>query len=99
MLATLADPTKVPLPTNTTTRGHIQQHITTLKLKVHTMSILGRTFAQLLIDPGITHLKTNPPSLQYNETKGLTCMLNDMMAWATTRLAHTDVLQAYEEGL
>ena len=54
MLATLTDPIKIPLPTNTTTRGQIQQKITTLNLTPHTRSIIGRTYAQLLIDPYIT---------------------------------------------
>jgi len=99
MLATLADPIKVPLPTSTTTRGQIRQQITTLKLIAHTRRIPGRTYAQLLTDPDITHLNTNLPPLQYNQTKGLTCTPNNKMAWATTLLAHTDVLQAFEEGV
>jgi hypothetical protein len=97
MLATLADPIKVPLHTNTTMQ--IRQQITTLNLTTHTRSILGRTYSQLLIDPDITQLNTNLPPLEYNQTKGLTCRPNDTMVWATTLLAHIDVLQSYEEGL
>jgi hypothetical protein len=99
MLATLADPIKVPLPTITTTRGQIRQQVTTLDLTAHTRSILGRTYAHLLTDPDITPLNTDLPPLQYNQTKGLTCKPIDTMAWAITMLAHTDVLQAYEEGM
>jgi hypothetical protein len=99
MLATLADPIKVPNPINTTTRGQIRQQITTLNLTSHTRRILGRTYSQLLTDPDITQLNTNLPPLQYNQTKGLACRPNDTMVWATTLLAYIDVLQAYEEGL
>jgi hypothetical protein len=99
MLATLTDHIKTPLPTNTTTRGQTRQQITTLNLTPYTRSILGRTYAQLLTDPDITQLNTNLTPLRYNQTKGLTGRPSDKMAWATTILTHTDVLQAYEEGL
>jgi hypothetical protein len=66
MLATLADTIKFTLLTITTTRGQIRQEIATLNLTAHTRSILGRTYAQLLIDPDITQLNTNIPPLQYN---------------------------------
>jgi hypothetical protein len=99
MLAILDDPVKVPLPTNTSTREQIRQQITTMNLTPHTRSILGRTYSQLLTDPYITQLHTNLTPLRYNQAKGLTSRPNDKMNWATTLLAHTDVLQAYEEGL
>jgi len=99
MLATLTEPIKVTLPTNTTTRGQIRQHITTLDLTTHARSILGHTYAQLLADPDITQLNTNLPSLQYNYTKGLAGRSSDRMAWVTTLLAHIDVFWAYEEGM
>jgi len=99
MLASLADPIKVTLPTSTTTRGQVRQQITTLNLTTHTRSILGRTYAQLLIDPDITHLNTNVPTLHYSQTKGLTRRPNDKIVKATTLLAHTEVLQACEEVL
>jgi hypothetical protein len=92
MLATLTDPIKTPLPTNTTTRGQTRQQITTLNLTPHTRSILGRTYAQLLTVPDITHLNINLTPLRYNRTKGLTDMPNDKMAWVTTILTHIDVL-------
>ena len=99
MLATLADPSKVPLSTSTTTRGQIRQQITTLNLTTYTRSIIGRTYSQLLTDSNITQLNTNLPPLRYNQTKGLTCRPNDKMAREAIMLAHTDVLQAYEKGL
>jgi hypothetical protein len=99
MLATLAEPIKFTLPTNTTTRGHIRQQITTLNLTSHTRSILGRTYAQLLVNPDITQLNNNLPPLQYNQTKGLTGWLRDKMAWTTALLAHTSVLRAYDEDM
>ena len=43
MLAILTNPIKIPLHNNTTTRGQIRQHITTLNLTPHTKSILGWT--------------------------------------------------------
>ena len=65
----------------------------------HNRSILGRTYAQLLVDPYITQLNNNLAPLQYNQTKGLIGIPNDKIAWATTLMEHTDVLQAYEESL
>ncbi len=79
MLAILTDPIKVPLPTNTTTRGQIRQHIITLNLTPHTRSILGRTYSQLLTDPHINQLNTNLTSLGYNQTKALTDRPSDQM--------------------
>jgi hypothetical protein len=99
MLATLTDPIKTPLPTNTTTQGKTRQQITALNLTPHTRSILGETYAQLLTDQDITQLNINLTPLRYNQTKGLTGRPIDKMAWATTILTHTDVLQACEEGL
>jgi hypothetical protein len=66
MLATLTDPIKNPLSTNTTTRGQTRQQITTLNLTPHTRSILGRTYAHLLTDLDITQLNTNLTPLRYN---------------------------------
>jgi hypothetical protein len=99
MLATLADPLKIPLPTITTTQGQIRQHITTLNLTLHTRNILGRTCNQLFTDPEITQLNTSLTPLRYNKTKGLTGRPIDKIAWATILLVHIDVLQAYEEGV
>jgi hypothetical protein len=96
MLAALTDPIKIPLPTNTTTRGQIRQQITTLNITPHTRNVLGRTYAQLLTDPDITQLNTNLAPLRYNQTKGFSGRPNDKMTWATTMLTHSDVLQAYE---
>ena len=99
MLATQTDPTKVTLPTSTIFRGQTRHQIATLNLTAHTKSILGRTYAQLLTDPDITHLNNSLPLLQYNQTKGLTGKPSDKINWSTTLLGHHDVLQAYEEGL
>ena len=92
MLATLTDPMKVTLPTNTIFRGQIRHQIATLNLTAHTRSLLGRTYAQLLTDPDITHLNNNLPLLQYNQTKGLIGRPSDKLNWATTLLGHHDVL-------
>jgi len=99
MLAILADPDKISLLTNTTTRGQIRQQIATTNFTTHTSSILGRTYWQILTDPDIIQLSANTPPLHYNLTKGLTCRPSDTMVWATTMLAHDDVLHAYKEGL
>jgi len=56
MLSTLTDPIKVTISTSTISRGQIRNQIATLNLTAHTMSILGRTYAQLLVDHDITHL-------------------------------------------
>ena len=79
MLATLADPIKVPLSTNTSTRGQIRQQITTLNLAAHTRSILDRTYSPLLTDPNITQLNTNLLPLRYDQTKGLAGKISDKM--------------------
>ena len=99
MLAKLKDPTKVTLSTNTVTRGQIRHQIATLNLTAHTRSILGRTYAQLLVDPDINQINNNLAPLQYNQTKGFIGRPSDKIAWATSLMEHTDVLQAYEEGL
>ena len=99
MLAILTDPTKVTLPTNTITRGQIRHQIATLNLTAHTRNVLGRTYAQLLRDSDITQLNNNLTPLQYNQSKGLIGRPSDKIDWATTLLGHTDVLQAYEEGM
>jgi hypothetical protein len=59
MLSTLIDPIKVTLSTNTITRGKIRHQMATLNLTAHTRGILGRTYAQLLVDPDITQLNNN----------------------------------------
>jgi hypothetical protein len=99
ILATLTDPTKVTLPTNTITRGQIRHQIATLDLTAHTRSVLGRAYAQLLVDPDITQLNNNLTPLQYNQSRGLIGRPSDKITWATSMLGHTDVLQAYEEGM
>jgi hypothetical protein len=99
MLVTLADPIKIPLSTNTTTRWQIRQQIITRNLTPHTKSILGRRYSQLLTDPYITQLNTDLTPLRHNQTTGLTSRLGNKMTWAVDLLAHTDVLQAYKEGL
>ena len=99
MMATLTNSTKVTLSTNTITKGQIRHQIATLNLTAHTRSILGRTYAQLQTDPDITRLNNNLAPLQYNQTKDLIGRTNDKIAWATTLLDLTNVLQAYEEGM
>ena len=99
MLSTLTDSIKVTLSTNTISRGQVRHQIATLNLTAHTTSILGRTYAQLLVYPDITHLNNTLLSLQLNQTKGLIGRPSDKIHWATTLLEHTNVLQAYEELL
>ena len=91
MLATLTDPTKVTLPTHTIIRGQIRRQIATLNLTAHTRSVLGRTYAQLLVDPDITQLNNNLMPLHYNQTKGLIGRPNDKIAWATTLLGQNEM--------
>ena len=69
MFATPTDPTKVTLFTNTISRGQIRHKIATLNLTSHTRIILGRTYAQLPVDPDITQLKQQPcaPPIQLDE--------------------------------
>ena len=100
MFATLTDPTKVTLSINTIIRGQTRHQIATRDLTaLHIRSILERTYAQLLVDPDITQLNNNLAPLQYHQTKGLIGRPIDNVAWATTVMKRTDVLQAYEEGL
>ena len=80
MQAALTDPTKVTLPTSTITRGQIRHQIATMNLTAHTRSVLGRSYAQLLVDPDITQLNNNLTPLQYNQTKGLIGRPNDKIA-------------------
>jgi hypothetical protein len=93
MLATLTYPTKVTLSTNPITRGQIRHQIATLNLTAHNRSILGRTYAQLLVDPDITQLNNKLTPLQYNQMKGLIGRHSDKIAWATTLMGHTDSKQ------
>jgi len=95
ILATLADPSIVTLPTSTMTRGQIRQQIAAINLTSHLRSMLGRSYGQLLTDPDNTQLNTNILPLHYNHTKGLIGRPNGKMTWATPLLAHTDVLHAY----
>ncbi len=60
---------------------------------------MGRTYVQLQVDPDITQLNNTITPLQYNQSKGLIGRPSDKIVWATTLLGHTNVLQAYEEGL
>ena len=99
MLSTLTDSIKVTLSPITISRGKIRHQIATLNLTAHIKSILGRTYAELLVDPDITHLNNTLLPLQFNQTKGLRGRPSDKINWATTLLEHTNVLQAYEEGL
>ena len=47
----------------------------------------------------ITHFDANTTPLPYNQTKRLTGRPNENIAWATTLLAHPDILTKYEDGL
>ncbi len=80
MMATLADPIKITLPTNTTNRGQIWHQIATLNLTAHTRSGIGRTNCQVLTDHDITQLNADTPSLHYNHAKGLISKPDDKVA-------------------
>ena len=99
MLATQNDSVKTILNTNITSRGQTRQHITPINITTHTRSFLGRTYWQLLTNPDITQLNATTTPLRYNQAKGLTGRLSEKIAWATTIMAHPDILTAYEEGL
>jgi hypothetical protein len=58
-----------------------------------------RTYWQLLTSPDITKLDAITRPLHYNKTKRLAGKPSDKIAWATTLIAHPDILTAYEEGL
>ncbi len=51
------------------------------------------------MNPDITQLNATITPLRYNQTKGLTGRPSEKIAWATTILAHSDILTAYEKGL
>ena len=95
MLATHNDPIITSLNTTTTSREQIRQHISTINIIAHTRSVLGCTYWQLLTNPDITHLNANTTPLSYNQTKGLTGRPIENIAWATTLMAHPDILTTY----
>ena len=99
MLATQNDPVKTSLNTTTTSRGQTRQQITTINITPHTRSVLDRTYWQLLTNPGITQLNANTTPLHYNQTKELTGRPSENFGWATTLMAHPDILTTYEEDL
>jgi len=99
MLVTQNDPIDTSLITTTTSKGQSGQQITLINITTHTRSVLGHTYWQLLTNPNITQLNANTTSLHYNQTKGLLGSPSEKIAWATTFMAHPDILTAYEEGL
>jgi len=99
MLATQNDPIKTSLNTTTTSKGQNREHIIPINITAHTRSVLGRTYLQLVTSPEITHLDANTTPLRYNQTTGLIGRPSKKTAWATTLMAHPDILTTYEEGL
>ena len=99
MMATQTDPIKTTLSTATTTRGQTRRQITPINTTAHTRTILGRNYGQLLANPDITQLNPNTTPLKFNQAKGLKGRPSEKIAWATTILAHPDILIDYEEGL
>ena len=99
MMATQNDPIKTTLNTNTTSRGQTRQQITPINITAHTRSILGRNSWQLLTNPDITMLNATTTPLMYNYAKRLTGRPSKKIAWATTIMAHPDIITTYEEGL
>jgi hypothetical protein len=99
MMATQNDPIKTTLNTNTTSRGQTRQRITPINITTHTRSVLGRSYWKLLTNPDITLLNATTTPLRYHKAKGLTDKPSEKIAWATTIMAHPDILTSYEEGL
>jgi hypothetical protein len=99
MLATQTDSIKTGLNTFTSKDKPDNISPTSTSQPIYTRSVIGRTYWQLLTNLDITHLNANTTPLRYNQTKGLTCRPSEKMAWATTLLAHPDILITYEEGL
>jgi hypothetical protein len=99
MLATQTDPIKTTLSTATTTREQTRRRITPINITANAKSVLGRNYGQLLTNPDITQLNPTTTPLRFNQAKGLTGRLSEKIAWATTILAHPDILTDYEEGL
>ncbi len=98
MLATQNDPIKTSLTTTTSKRQNRQQ-IALINVAAHTRSVLGRTYWQLLKNQVITQLNANTTPHRYNQTKGLIGIPGEKVVWATTLLAHLDILTTYEEGM
>ena len=99
MLTTQTDPIKTSLNTTTTTRGQTRQQITPINITSQTRSVLGRNYGQLLTNPDIIRLNPTTTPLRFNQAKELIGRPSEKIAWATTILAHPDILTAYEEGL
>jgi hypothetical protein len=99
MLATHNDPIKTSLNTTTTSKGQTRQQITPVNITAHMRSVLGRTYWQLLTNPNITQLNATTTPLRCNQTKRLKCRPSEKIAWATTLMAHPDILTTYEGGL
>jgi hypothetical protein len=99
MLASQNDSIRMTLNTTTTSRVQTRQQITPVNITAHTKSVLGRNYWQLLTNPDITQLNATTNPLRYNQTKGLTGRPSEKIAWATTLLAHPDILTTDEEGL
>jgi len=51
------------------------------------------------MNPDITQLNTTTTPLRYNQAKLLTERPSEKITWATTIMAHPDILTTYEEGL
>jgi hypothetical protein len=96
MLATQTDPIKTTLSTATTTRGQTRRQITPINITAHASSVLGRNYGQLLMHPDITQLNPTTTPLRFNQAKGLRGRPIEKTAWATTILAHPDILTTYE---
>ncbi len=85
--------------TATTTKGQTRWQLTPINITANTKSVLGRNYGQLLTNPDSTQLNPTTTPLRFNQAKGLTGRSSEKIAWATTILAHPDILTAYEESL
>ncbi len=98
MLAILTDPNNTSLNTSIIARGQNKPQISLINIIAYTRSMLGRNCLHLLTDPDISQLNATTSLLRYNQTKCLVGMPNEKITWAATLLAHTNVLEASEEG-
>jgi hypothetical protein len=81
MLATIATPIKIRIPTTITIVGSHHQEIIHIKLNPHNKSILGRAYLGLFQNPHTQSL--HPATMSaVHPTKGLMGRMSALMTWA-----------------
>ncbi len=73
--------------------------MTNINLTVHTRSLLGPFYLQLLTDLGMTQLDKFTTLLRFTQAKDPIGKHIDKTAWATTLYGHPNILSAYKAGL